>query len=166
MNWRRGLLLAGIHLAVAVPMVIWQEARDWSSLRTEWEPAQRPALRMAAQQEDERVNFYPCDLWESIPATTIVLIIEELPAAFAVGIGENCPPIWTVAGSVRAALDTPPYRSNRAAEASIAASFCAYSLLSRGYCSADSHSSIPVDGGSNRVPSSLGARQHRVPFSW
>jgi hypothetical protein len=124
MNVRRGLLLAGIHLAVAVPLVIWQEARDWPNLRAEWEPAQGPVLRMAAWQEEEAFGFNPCNFWESIPATTTVLVIGELPAAIVVGIGEECPARWTVAGSLRAALHTPPYRSNRAAEVGIAASFC------------------------------------------
>jgi hypothetical protein len=121
MNLRRGLLLAGIHLAVAVPLVIWQEAREWPYLRTEWKPAQRPVLRMP---EEGVVEFSPCGLWESLPARTTVLVIGELPAAVAVGIGEECPAIWTVTGFLRAALDTPPHRSNRTAEVSIAASFC------------------------------------------
>jgi hypothetical protein len=124
MNWRRGLLLAGIHLAVAVPLIIWQEARDWPYLHTEWKPAQRPVLPPPAPQEDGTVTFSPCGMWRSIPARTNVLVIGELPASVAVGIGEDCPPIWTVTGALRAALDTPPFRSNRTAEVSIAASFC------------------------------------------
>jgi len=34
MNWRRGLLLAGIHLAVAAPLMILQETGYWAFIRT------------------------------------------------------------------------------------------------------------------------------------
>jgi hypothetical protein len=80
---------------------------------------------MAAWQEEEMaVPFDPCNMWESIPAATTVLVIGELPAAFAVGIGEECPARWTATGYLRAAMHTPRYRSNRVAEASLAASLC------------------------------------------
>ena len=43
-QWRRGLVLAGIHLAICVLLVIWQEASRWDWLRSQ---ENLPTLRLA-----------------------------------------------------------------------------------------------------------------------
>jgi hypothetical protein len=44
MNWRRGLLLAGINLAVAVPMILMMEARDQKYALTQEEIMAKSAV--------------------------------------------------------------------------------------------------------------------------
>jgi hypothetical protein len=31
MNWRRGLVLAAIHLSICEPLILWEESRNWDS---------------------------------------------------------------------------------------------------------------------------------------
>ena len=35
MNWKRGCAFAGIHLVIAVSLLIWDEAPDWRLIRTD-----------------------------------------------------------------------------------------------------------------------------------
>jgi hypothetical protein len=62
MNWRRGLLLAGIHLVVAGTLLAWQESEVWHLLRSERVQPSAARLELAVFQEEEQiVNFNPCD---------------------------------------------------------------------------------------------------------
>jgi hypothetical protein len=45
MNWRRGLLLAGIHLAVTGSLMVWQESRAWRYFPS------KPVLQQPADTE-------------------------------------------------------------------------------------------------------------------
>jgi hypothetical protein len=98
MNWRRGLLLAGIHLAVAGTLILWQESRNWQYLHSDESPPQATTLRLAAWQEEQVVTFDPCGFWRSIPPQEIVVQIGELPAATLSGWGDECPATWTLYG--------------------------------------------------------------------
>ena len=100
MKWRRGILLAGIHLAICVPLVIWEDARVWEYLHALTLP-ESMALRLATFQE-EQTGFSPCSLWESISLQRRIITLAEIPAAMISGWREACPARWTLAGMVGA----------------------------------------------------------------
>jgi hypothetical protein len=61
MNWRRGLLLAGIHFAVAGTLLAWEESESWRYIRSEQLGASAAHLELAAfQEEDLTVTLNPC----------------------------------------------------------------------------------------------------------
>jgi hypothetical protein len=113
MNWRRGLLLAGINLAAAVPMVCLLAARDAEFLRdreqTELTPKaqvsvailnRRNAARMVRTQEEQIVGFNPCELWDHYPAQMFVVQFGNLPAFILTQWRVDCPPEWSVAAAL------------------------------------------------------------------
>lgn len=61
MNWRRGLLLAGIHLVVAGTMLAWQESEYWRYLKSERFDPSPAHLELAVFQEEQTISFNPCD---------------------------------------------------------------------------------------------------------
>ncbi|HEY2861943.1 MAG TPA: hypothetical protein VGJ21_26315 [Terracidiphilus sp.] len=74
MKVRRGLLFAGIHLAIAAGMFAWNEVPYWQFLKSENAPSHSP-LRQIAWQEEGEVDFNPCD-WtdrQSSPMETIMM---------------------------------------------------------------------------------------------
>jgi hypothetical protein len=111
MNWRRGLVLAGINVAIAVPMISILAARDLQA-RREWK--QRSSVgeapwidssgefsvaptRIVRAQEEQTVTFSPCELWASIPVQESVVQSGNLPAAIVSQWRVECPPRWSVA---------------------------------------------------------------------
>jgi hypothetical protein len=108
-KWQRGLLLAGIHLAVCVPLIVWEEASRWDSIRWQENP---PPIELAhpapppppdavkPPDEGGTVSFSPCGLWRQIPWQERIIVLGELPAAAFSQWGEPCPPIWSLAGLV------------------------------------------------------------------
>ena len=95
MNWRRGLMLSWINVAIAVPMISILAARDVQA-RREWK--QRSSVekapwidssgefpvapaKMVRAQEEQTVTFSPCGLWASIPVQESVVQSGNLPAA-------------------------------------------------------------------------------------
>jgi len=89
MNWRRGFLFAGIHLAIAVAMFVWNEAGYWHMFRSATQPS-RSILQLAALQEDMTVEFSPCAPGGFIDRETspmeLILGSQSVPLVFA-GIG-------------------------------------------------------------------------------
>jgi hypothetical protein len=111
MNWRRGLVLAGINVAIAVPMISILAARDVQA-RREWK--QRSSVEdapwidrfgefsvaptiMVRAQEEQTVNFSPCGLWASIPVQESVVQFGNLPVAIVSQWRVACPPSWSIA---------------------------------------------------------------------
>jgi hypothetical protein len=111
MNWRRGLLLAGINVAIAVPMISILAARDVQA-RREWK--QRSSVEdapwidrfgefsvaptiMVRAQEEQTVSFSPCGLWASIPVQESVVQFGNLPVAIVSQWRVACPPRWSIA---------------------------------------------------------------------
>jgi len=86
MNWRRGFLLAGIHLIVAIPMILILETRDAGTLRMREDAtaeAQREPVTRRPQQVQqipeqpnlgETVSFSadPCEMTSHHPAPVVV----------------------------------------------------------------------------------------------
>jgi len=111
MNWRRGLLLAGINVAVALPMIAMLAARDAQWLRIRQQkpvteqthltpnylsfPGARPQL--VRVQEEQIVSFNPCEFWGHPPVHVAVVQSGNLPAFFLVQWRVDCPPNWSIA---------------------------------------------------------------------
>jgi hypothetical protein len=123
MNWRRGLLLAGINLAVAIPMILMMEARDQKYALTQEEimakaaredpprppepPAPEPA-RASPEQAEETVSFDPCTMWVHYPVQVVVVQAVDMPSLALAGWEDDCPPHWSLAGRLRGKMTWPP----------------------------------------------------------
>ena len=111
MNWRRGLVLAGINVLVALPMICLLAARDAQVIR-DWK--QQPAIeeapwidssgrfslaptKIVLAQEEQTVSFSPCGLWRSILVQELVVQIGNLPVFAVSQWRADCPPKWSVA---------------------------------------------------------------------
>jgi len=123
MKWRRGVLLAAINLAVAVPMILLVEARDIESARTSDEimansanmvPPNPPASstlesdKASPGQDEQTIGFDFCGAWVHYPAQVVVLQGTDLPAVTLAGWEEMCPSKWTLAGKLRGKMTWPP----------------------------------------------------------
>lgn len=105
MNWRRGLLLAGIHFAIAVPLVLWEEAWVWPHLRAQTALVSQVHLERAVWQEGEQAVTFdpgPCEMWTHNPDVEEILSAAEMPARVLSGWGNSCHPSWSVAGLIGA----------------------------------------------------------------
>lgn len=114
MNWRRGLLLAGINLAVAIPMILMMEARDqkWeltseeimakSAVLDAPKPPEPPTPESApanSEQAEEAVTFDLCGMVGAIyPAQIYVVQAADMPSVALAGWRVDCPAHWTLAG--------------------------------------------------------------------
>jgi len=140
MNWRRGLLLAGIHLAVAGSMVLMMEARDERAMRDAEEgimeraveaaikppaapepvnPAPVPALKPENTDEGEAVIFSPCGMWVHYVPQVVVVQGTEMPADLLAGWEDVCPPGWTLAGKLHRIMTWQPTSSSMATQRKI-----------------------------------------------
>jgi hypothetical protein len=119
MNWRRGLLLAGINLAVAVPMILMMEARDQKDALTQEEimakgapsPPEFPWPKPAPanpEQAEETVTFDLCAMWGHYPVQVGVMQGADLPSVVLAGWEGTCPPHWSLAGRLRGRTTWPP----------------------------------------------------------
>lgn len=113
MNWRRGLLLAGINLAAAVPTICLLTARDAQLLhereQKELTPRAQVSLaflnrrnvaRLVRTQEEQAVGFNPCVLWHHDPAQMYVVQFGNLPAFVLTQWRVPCPAGWSVAAAL------------------------------------------------------------------
>jgi hypothetical protein len=123
MNWRRGLLLAAIHLAVALPMIWMMEARDEKAMRDEGEniaeaareaaakpqePVKPAPLPASPEQAEETVTFNPCGMWVHYPPQVVVVQAADMPSLALAGWEMDCPPRWSIAGRLRGNSTWPP----------------------------------------------------------
>jgi hypothetical protein len=123
MNWRRGVLLAGINLAVAVPMILMMEARDQKYALTQeeimakaaWKDAPKPPepptpepSQAKLEQAEETVTFDPCGMWVHYPAQVVVMQAADMPSLALAGWEDYCPPHWSLAGRLRKKRTWPP----------------------------------------------------------
>jgi hypothetical protein len=94
MNWRRGLLLAGIHLGVAGSLLAWQESEYWHYLKSDQVGPSPARLELAAFQEEQAINFNPCaddGVWDSeMSPQGRISEVANLPVALLTGWHEPC----------------------------------------------------------------------------
>lgn len=110
MNWRRGLLLAGINVAVAIPMIAILAARDAQS-RRDWkrQSTSEGALSIEGRgelsapskivpvQEEQTVSFNPCTLWGHVPVQQYVVQLGDMPTFVVTQWRVDCPSKWSLA---------------------------------------------------------------------
>src|SRR5580658_1973878 len=99
MKWRRGLLLAGIHLAIALSVTawsLWREARD-----TFGAVSGASVIRLAAFQEEQTVDFSPMNCDGYIEPESRVVIFANLPASIVTGVDDPCPARWQLSGLIK-----------------------------------------------------------------
>jgi hypothetical protein len=103
MQWRRGLLLAGIHLAVAVLLIVALEARGEEILRDhlvnyDW---QVDAPSQPSKQDGETVIFNPCSVgWAHYPPQTTIVGLANFPAYVLTEWRLECPSSWSLSGQL------------------------------------------------------------------
>jgi hypothetical protein len=110
MNWRRGILLAGIHLAVAVPLIVMHEMRDEAFIREYYvSPAAQPSKSASGatstDDEEATVALDPCTM---IFDYSTRYLVEESLEPFAVALSgwhRVCPPRWSLAGRLKINYD-------------------------------------------------------------
>src|SRR5258708_8269457 len=101
MNWRRGSMFAGIHLAIVIPLIVSEIAPHWETEKTHAQTIAPSPRFVAYQDEAGTVEFTPmCEGWGVISWQGKVIIISELPAVVLSGWGDSCPASWTVAGLI------------------------------------------------------------------
>lgn len=125
MNWRRGLLFAGINLAVAIPMILMMQARDQKDALTQEEimakgatedapgPPEPPTPephQASPEQAEETVSFTfdPCTMRVHYPVQVVVVQAADLPSFALAGWEEGCLPHWSLAGRLRGKMTWPP----------------------------------------------------------
>jgi hypothetical protein len=94
MNWRRGLLLAGINLAIAVPICTIEESFMWRFLRSQSIPTKPSIEQLVAFQEEPSLVLPadPCYMWRTTSAPLLIITAANLPALLVSGWGDRCPP--------------------------------------------------------------------------
>jgi hypothetical protein len=111
MNWRRGLLLAGINLVAAVPLICLLAAEDAQFLleREQGSAVSEMLPRMSRQfsprdgeslvrvQEEQIVFFNPCGLRGNTSPQVSAVQLGNLPALVLSQWRVKCPPRWSVA---------------------------------------------------------------------
>lgn len=111
MDCRRGLLLAGINLTVALPMICIltsedaQARRDWKEKsaieETHWIDSagdfSAAPTQVVQVQEEQAVSFSPCGMWSHYPPQTYVVQLGNLPAFVMTQWREACPAKWSIA---------------------------------------------------------------------
>jgi hypothetical protein len=123
MNWRRGLLLAAINLAVAIPMILMMEARDFEYALTAEEIMAKAAIKdpprppepstpephlASPELSEETVSFDPCRMWVHYPAQVVVLQGADMPSVALAGWDDDCPAHWSLAKGLRGKMTWPP----------------------------------------------------------
>ena len=97
MNWRRGLLLAAINVAIAAPLLSWQVANRLAALKTVSQHRASSTFQLVAFQEqdsDQTVAFDPCQMWYYIDPVEWLPSRVNLPVAIVTGWPDPCPARW------------------------------------------------------------------------
>jgi len=101
MKWRRGLVLAGVHFVLAVPLVVSIVIPRYSSEKMHSQNSHFSLRLTAYQEEGQTVGFVPsCEEWRSQAWQEKILVSSELPAAVLSGWNSGCPAGWTFAGMI------------------------------------------------------------------
>jgi hypothetical protein len=141
MNWRRGLLLAGINLLVAIIMILMMEAEDQKHALTNEEimadtaseavlkppePPEPEPSQASPEQAEEAVVFSPCGMWVRYPTRVVVVQGANLLPITLAGWEDACPPHWTLAWRLRGNRTWPPTPSWMGMQRKIDAGLCLF----------------------------------------
>jgi hypothetical protein len=133
MNWRRGILLAAIHLVVAGSLLTWEESESWRYLKSK-QPEPSPArLELAAfQEEGETITFNPCAdegfIDGEMPPQERVSGMANLPIALLTGWHEPCKSprlLDSMVESLLSSIDRTRFHRTRSSEILILIVLCA-----------------------------------------
>lgn len=105
MNWRRGILLAAINLAGALPPTIWLESSETAYVREhDHYAAENPtaAPSQSPGTSKEVVTFDPCGWIDAYPVQQQVVGLVNMPAEVLAGWRDLCPSRWTLSGMLHA----------------------------------------------------------------
>lgn len=110
MRARRGFLLAGIHLGLALPLLVWNSGMRLATggVSQTWpEPVVHAAMLQEADQSGSvAMSMGPCGrkfVGEPLRADERLLSSANLPASIAAGWFDPCPARWTVSAIVNPA---------------------------------------------------------------
>jgi hypothetical protein len=103
-------LLAGINLAVAMPLVLWTESMDAAFMRDREHYAPKAAAvgsptaksDEGSNAQTEGVSFDPCHMIVELSTQERVLISANFPAVALTEWRSLCPARWTLAGMLHA----------------------------------------------------------------
>ena len=99
-NWRRGLVFAGIHVAIAGALTWWNIELKLTVQKTWGSAAESNGIVLAAQEE-QTVNFNPCEMWSHYSSEDHLIIGLDLPAVVVTGQIDPCPQQWTLGGLIQ-----------------------------------------------------------------
>jgi hypothetical protein len=119
MNWHRGLLLAGIHLCIAVPLIVWLAANDATYVRDHSNSQQRliDAPGVPTGHEGKTISVGPCrTIWVDCPAQITIVRLANFPAFVLTYWRSERPAPWSLAGVLHADSPWPPTPSSVAAQ--------------------------------------------------
>jgi hypothetical protein len=119
MKWKRGLLLAAIHLAVAGPLVAWLSADDARYARDHYIPHQPlfDAPSHTAENDGEIISFDSCrGMWVHYPPQTTIVRLANFPAFVLTGWRLECPTKWSLSGIFHVDSNRAPTPSSVAAQ--------------------------------------------------
>jgi len=98
MNWKRGLLLAGINFVVAFPVVLSIQARTEKHARHHQRIENPPRQPQSSAPDERTVDFSldPCEGVVEYPPPVVVVRLSNLPATVLTGWALLCPPPWSL----------------------------------------------------------------------
>jgi hypothetical protein len=121
MQWKRGLLIAGIHLAVVVAWTVQQESAVWPMIQANTDRA--AVLRLAAWQEGPVTSFNPCDggvVDAPMPTEERIVGFANLPVALLTGWHQPC----ATPGRLTAMVEGRTGRPTHGSEISVSIILC------------------------------------------
>ena len=131
MNWRRGILLAGIHLVVASSLLAWEESFYWRSIKSEQLGQSLGRLQFTAFQEEQTITFNPCaddGVWYGEVSPLIRIAgMANLPVALLTGWHEPCrspSPLDSMGERFLSSMVVRPFHRTRSSETLIVGILC------------------------------------------
>jgi len=134
MYWRRGLVLAGIHLAVAVPLILWLGAMDTQALRdreqsvaaadSKTAPRKHAPVVAVPAQKGESEAQDRCAMNVDYPPQETIARYSEMPAFILTGWRMDCPTPWSLSGRLQLFGWQPRSESSIAQQHQVDLYFC------------------------------------------
>ena len=110
MNWRRGLLLAGINLAVAIPLMFLLHAQDVAWFRDRAQHVPQPpvvetppaASSQTSDAREDTIAFNPCSMTGIFTLEEGIVVDANMPVFVLTAWRSPCPASWTLSGRLHA----------------------------------------------------------------